>query len=138
MTRFDILFETSRFNVSEVREHFINPCCFGEDLAEWLREQLSEKGVPVGAPYQEDWGWEMRARQGSQGYFLGVGGYLIEGAIDKNDGEWRIMVEKRRSIWEKVRGRNKMSESEPILSIIEDILREQADVRNINREFTSL
>jgi hypothetical protein len=37
MTRFDILFETDRFNVSEVKRHFINPCCFGEDLAGWLR-----------------------------------------------------------------------------------------------------
>jgi hypothetical protein len=27
MARFDILFETDRFNVSQVKEHFINPCC---------------------------------------------------------------------------------------------------------------
>ncbi len=138
MTRFDILFQTNRFNVSEVKRHFINPCCFGEDLAEWLRQQLTKKGVGAGTPYQEDWGWEMLAQQGPQGYFLGVGGYLREGAVDKNDGEWRIMVEKKRSICEKLRGKNKMSETEPILSIIEDILREQADVRNMSREFMPL
>jgi hypothetical protein len=138
MTCVDILFETDRFNVSEVKKHFINPCCFGEDLAEWLRQQLARNGVSAGAPYQEDWGWEMLARQGPQGYFLGVGGCLREGAVGKNDGEWRIIVEKKRSIWEKLRGKNKMSETEPILSMIEDILREQADVRNINREFMSL
>jgi hypothetical protein len=65
------LFQTNRFNVSEVKEHFIDRCCFGEDLAEWLREQLAKKGVSADAPYQQDWGWEMLARQGSQGYFLG-------------------------------------------------------------------
>ncbi|HUD64201.1 MAG TPA: hypothetical protein VMQ17_06480 [Candidatus Sulfotelmatobacter sp.] len=138
MTSFDILFQTNRFNLSEVKERFINPCCFGEDLAEWLREQLAKKGVSADAPYQEDWGWEMLARQGSQGYFLGATGYPSEGAVDKNDGEWRIMVETRRSIWEKLRGKNKISETDPMLSIIEDILREQADVRNMSREFMSL
>jgi len=138
MTHLDILFETNRFNVSEVKEHFTNPCCFGEDLAEWLRQQLAKKGVSAGAPYQEDWGWEMLARQGSQGYFLGVGGYHKEGAVYKNDGEWRIMVEKRRSIWEKLRGKNNMVETEPILSTIEDILREQADLRDVKREVVSL
>lgn len=48
------------------------------------------------------------------------------------------MVETRRSIWEKLRGKNKISETDPMLSIIEDILREQAEVRNISREFMSL
>lgn len=84
MTSFDILFQTNRFNVSEVKEHFINPCCFGEDLAEWLREQLAKKGVSADTPYQEDSGWEMLAREGSQGYFLGATGYPSEGAVDKN------------------------------------------------------
>lgn len=51
MTSFDILFQTNRFNLSAAKEHFINPCCFGEDLAEWLREQLAKKGVSADAPY---------------------------------------------------------------------------------------
>jgi hypothetical protein len=138
MRRFDILFETDRFNVSEVKEHFINACCFGEDLAEWLRQQLTRKGLSAGAPYQEDWGWEMLAQQGSQSYYLGVGGYLREGAVGTNDGEWRIMLEKKRSIWERLRGRNKMVETEPIVAIVEGLLREQADFRNVRPEFVSL
>jgi len=35
--RHDLLFETERFNSSEAGAHFINPNCFGEDLAAWLR-----------------------------------------------------------------------------------------------------
>ena len=46
----DILFETDRFNVSEVKEHFINPCCFGEDLAEWLRQELIKREITASAP----------------------------------------------------------------------------------------
>ena len=138
MTSFNILFETDRFNVSEVKEHFINPCCFGEDLAEWLRQRLAEKGVTAGTPGQEDWGWYLFAQQDSQRYFLGMGGYPGKGGLGKNDGEWRIIVEKRRSIWEKLRGRNKITATDPVVSIIEDILREQPDVRNLSRDFTSL
>ncbi len=80
MNRFDILFETDRFNVSQVKEHFINPCCFGEDVAQWLREKLAEKGAVTGTPGQED--------------FVGVTGFHKEGALNANEGEWRIMVKK--------------------------------------------
>ncbi|HET7891538.1 MAG TPA: hypothetical protein VFL34_08435, partial [Candidatus Sulfotelmatobacter sp.] len=127
----------SRFNVSEVGKHFINPCCFGKDVAEWLRQELAKRGFTVGAPYQEDWGWEMLAQQGSQGYFLGVGGFLKEGAVGKNDGEWRIMVEKKRSIWDILRVRNRIAETEHVLAIVEATLREQTDIRNIRRESVS-
>ena len=56
MNALRILFKTNRFNLSKVGEHFINPCCFGEDLAAWLRIKLSERDVEVREPYQEDWG----------------------------------------------------------------------------------
>jgi hypothetical protein len=45
-----LLFETDRFNLSEVGDHFINPTCFGEDLAAWLRTKLIEQGVEAGEP----------------------------------------------------------------------------------------
>ncbi len=138
MTSFDILFQTNRFNVSEVKEYFINPCCFGEDLAEWLRQQLAKKGSQHRHALPRRLGLGNACRAGLSGLFLGGNRISSEGAVDKNDGEWRIMVETRRSIWERLRGKNKISESDPILSIIEDILREHADVRNISHEFMSL
>ncbi len=30
------LLQTGCFSSTEVQEHFINPCCFGEDFAAWL------------------------------------------------------------------------------------------------------
>jgi hypothetical protein len=55
MNSIDLLFRSSRFNLSEVGEQFINPCCFGEDLAAWLREKLSASGMQVDPSGQEDW-----------------------------------------------------------------------------------
>jgi hypothetical protein len=50
-----ILFTTTCFNLSKVGEHFINPCCFGEDLAAWLRAKLVEGTLRLSN--EEDWGW---------------------------------------------------------------------------------
>ena len=132
--RHDILFETSRFNVTDPKEHFINPCCFGEDAAAWLRGELIEKGFTVGSPGQEDWGWYLQAGYVGNSYFLGFGGYLQEEAAARNMGEWRVMIEKRRSVWDRLRNRNKMSEDEPIVAIVENILRAEIDFHNVRRE----
>ena len=51
----DVLFTTGRFNATVVGEHFINDCCFGEDLAAWLRGELAKSGIECEEPGQEDW-----------------------------------------------------------------------------------
>src|SRR6266496_1588955 len=122
-----ILFETDRFNLSEVKEHFINPCCFGEDLAAWLRGKLLEKGFEVTAPDQEDWGWYIEANCKGSWYFLGIGGNADEASQDSNQGEWRIMVEKRRSVWKKLTGRDEMSEADEMMAAIRKILEAETD-----------
>lgn len=76
MNAYHLLFRTNRFNLSKVQSHFINPCCFGEDLAQWLREKLSERGIRADGPYQEDRGWELVAKAGGQRYYVGGGWQL--------------------------------------------------------------
>jgi hypothetical protein len=112
MNSLDILFKTSRFNLSKVGEHFINPCCFGEDLAAWLRTKLSDRSIEVRQPYQEDWGWELPAKQGSDSYYLCMSGNS-DNSANKDEGEWRIIVEKRRSIWHRVSGVGKIAADDP-------------------------
>ena len=84
----------------------INPCCFGEDLASWLRPKLAEKNIEAAAPYQEDWGWELPARCVRDSYYLCMSGNADDSR--KDEGEWRIIVEKRRSIWELLTGKGKI------------------------------
>jgi hypothetical protein len=53
-----VTFKSSAFNTSEPREYFINPCCFGDDVAKWLIEELRGRGYQTAdAPGQEDFGW---------------------------------------------------------------------------------
>ena len=130
----DIVFETNRFNLSEAKDHFINPCCFGEDLAAWLRGALAQKGIDASEPGQEDWGWCLDATHEGASYFIAIGGNPDDSASDPNQGEWRIAIEKRRSLWDKLMGKNRQTPDEPILDVIAGILKSQPDFRNVRCE----
>ena len=134
MNALDILFKTSRFNLSKVGEHFINPCCFGEDLARWLRLQLEEKNVFATQPYQEDWGWELSVTHSNDSYYLGMSGNADDSAANSDEGEWRIIVEKRRSIWQRLTGKGKIAADDALVVLIENILSRQPDISNVYRE----
>jgi hypothetical protein len=65
--RDDIMIETDLFEHRKVKPHFINPCCFGEDFAAWLRDKLlplEEEGFDFAEPIQEDYGWGFWASHG--------------------------------------------------------------------------
>src|SRR5438876_11436835 len=104
MNALRILFKTGRFNLSKVGDHFINPCCFGEDVARWLRQELTEKKIETREPYQEDWGWELPTKSGDQSYFLCMSGSSDGSTANPDEGKWGIIVEKIRSIWQHVNG----------------------------------
>jgi hypothetical protein len=131
---YDILFETNRFDLSEVKDHFMNDCCFGEDLADWLRGKLIEKGLTVTEPGQEDWGWYIEPTGASSKYFVGIGGISDGDINDGNQGEWRIMIEKRVSPLGKLTGKSKMSEADEMAVLIKGILKAESDFKNIHVE----
>jgi len=70
-----ITIETDIFEHREVRLHFINPCCFGEDLAEWLKQELSRfpgLGFELSEPIQEDYGWGLWASGGKDRFWIAL------------------------------------------------------------------
>src|SRR5215475_11247224 len=67
--------ETDVFEHREVKPHFINPCCFGEDFATWLKQELSrfpELGVELSEPIQEDYGWGLWASRGKDQFWIAL------------------------------------------------------------------
>lgn len=130
----DVLLESSRFNISEVKPHFINPCCFGEDLAQWLINKLEERGIQARKPYQEDWGWEFSAEEDLNSYYIGVGGNSAEDPANPNRGEWRVMITKRRSLIEKLLGKNRLKQEEPIIRTVWNILEAEPSFSNLHFE----
>lgn len=51
-------FHSKYFNTTEPRDYFINPGCYGDDLAAWLIRELENAGIKTTSkPKQEDFGW---------------------------------------------------------------------------------
>jgi hypothetical protein len=125
---------TSRFNVSKVGEYFINPCCFGEDLAAWLRIKLADRVATVGPPGQEDWGWYLQVKYDRDSYLLGMSGYAEENSANADDGEWRIVVKKNRSIWQWMSGKGQITVQDGMFALIQTILRNEPAIREVHDE----
>lgn len=84
-----VTFRSNRFNTSESKSNYINPCCFGDDAAEWLRQQLASSGVTVDPKIgQEDFGWYL-------GFQCGL--YRYHFILSYNsDGHWMGWLERQR------------------------------------------
>jgi hypothetical protein len=133
MNALQIACKTARFNLSKMGELFINPCCFGEDFADWLRIKLTERNVQVRLPYQEDWGWELPAIVGSDSYYLGMSGNADGFNEIEDEGEWNIIIEKKCSIRQRLSGKGKIAANDKIVLILEEILCAEPTIRDVQR-----
>lgn len=131
--RYDLVFSTNRFNLSQPKEYFINECCYGDDLAEWLRAELLKLGIEATKPDQEDWGWYINLQHSANSYFIGIGGNADDESSG-NQGEWRLMIDKIRSLKEKLMGKNLMVENEEIVMILKRIVENEADMKLLRIE----
>ena len=88
-----ITIQTDLFEHREVKPHFINPCCFGEDFAAWLKQKLAplaNKGFEISEPIQEDYGWGLWVSRGKDPFWVALG-YCGEGAQEE-PAQWVVSV----------------------------------------------
>lgn len=88
-----ITIETDLFEHREVKPHFINPCCFGEDFAAWLKAQLSplaDSGFDISEAIQEDYGWGFWARRDKDPFWVALS-YVGDGPQEQ-PAQWVISV----------------------------------------------
>ena len=86
-----VTFRSSKFNTSQSKPNYINPCCFGDDTAEWLLQQLKNSGIKVDPEVsQEDFGWYLGFQCGPNQYNF-VLGY-------NPDGYWMGWLERQRGL----------------------------------------
>ena len=80
-----ITVETDLFEHREVKPHFINPCCFGEDFAGWLLLEiapLTGDGFEFSPPIQEDYGWGFSAQRGKDKFWVALS-YVGDGPTEE-------------------------------------------------------
>jgi hypothetical protein len=85
--------ETDLFEHREVKPHFINPCCFGEDFAAWLKQQLSPlagSGYTFSESIQEDYGWGFWVSRGKDRVWVAIS-YVGDGPQEP-PAQWVVSV----------------------------------------------
>jgi hypothetical protein len=85
--------ETTKFEHEHPQPHFINPCCFGEDFADWLRQRalsLQDSGFTFSTVIQEDYGWGFWSYQSGDSFWIAVS-YIGEGSQDGSI-QWAISL----------------------------------------------
>jgi hypothetical protein len=84
-----VTFRSNRFNTATSKPNYINPECFGDDLAEWLVRELADAGIASDSKIgQEDFGWYLGFQCGPYKYDFVVG--------YNPDGYWMGWLERRR------------------------------------------
>jgi hypothetical protein len=87
-----VTFTSAVFNSTEQKPYFINPCCFGDDVARWLIEQFRERGIAADEePGQEDFGWYVTLRTNDIAHWF-LFSFRPSDGID--DGKWIGFVER--------------------------------------------
>jgi hypothetical protein len=69
-----VTFRSDRFETRLPGEHFVNPGCFGDDVARWLIRELRARGIETAdEPEPEDFGWYFGFRAGDVDCELVIG-----------------------------------------------------------------
>jgi len=125
--RSHVTFKTSRFNQTEVRPHFINDCCFGEDCIAWVIAELRARGwSDLTEAWQEDWGWHTSGARGGRRYLLSVG------LIPEDEPEWLVHITERAPLLDRLRGRGALTVLPDLAPALHDVLRSASDVRDVS------
>jgi hypothetical protein len=95
-----VTFESTAFNMAEPRsDYFINPCCFGDDLAKWLIDELRKQGSETDdEPGQEDFGWYLNFETAGIAHTFVIG-HRPTGETEA--GTWFGVIERNRRFFRK-------------------------------------
>lgn len=121
-----ISFTTDIFESKEVKPHFINDRCFGEDLAQWFVGAATGGEFTFSEPFQEDWGWAIFAETAGEKFVVGFG--IMDESIGDEQADWLITVEKQRK-W--IFGSKDSPLRSNLCDLVQNVLRDKAHIREV-------
>jgi hypothetical protein len=128
-----ITFSAAHFDVTKEPPNPINPIA-GHSVLQWLREKLVGSPYTTTAPAAEDWGWYMSVRGAGAAYLVGAG---ADADTPPGKVEWAVQIHKQRSLIDKITGANKMTADDPLSALIEQILRADPEVDDIDTDLSA-
>jgi len=129
---YSIRFITSKFDVSKEKENPINPI-YGYSLLVWLKT-ITKGKITISEPGAEDWGWYSYTKCEGREYMIGASVFYDKNNNPNSELEWVFQIDKKRSIIEKLLGKEKMSEKDPCLVFFLSIFQDNPEFKNIEVE----
>jgi len=126
-----VTFQSTSFNTTEPKPYFINPCCFGDDLARWLIGQLRGRGVDTDEkPGQEDFGWylDFQIAGVRSTFVVGFGFPPLDASAD---GTWIGWIERSRGFLGSVLGRRNRYIDPSAVELMHTILSTSPNFRDV-------
>ena len=115
-----IRFRSGLFDLAREPENPINPIR-GTSILEWIRDRLPV-GVSASKIEPEDWGWYFDANWAGRTYMVGACAEEGQGG----EAEWLIQFEKSRTFKEKLLGRERLSEGDPVVAFVLSLIRPES------------
>jgi hypothetical protein len=129
-----VTFESTAFNMTEPKDYFINPCCFGDDVAEWLISELRKLGMRADEkPGQEDFGWYLDFEVAGIGHTFVVGRRPTTG---NEAGRWVGWLERRHGFVRSLFGGRKRGIQPSAAEAIHRILTGSPQIRDVRWHFS--
>lgn len=125
-----VTFVTTLFNATEVRDYFINDCCFGDDCAAWLIDRLKAQcDLQIDAePIQEDWGWCFGVTVGQRNFLVGVGLYEDDDVPNR----WLVFIDSQLgSVKRKLLGQADQAEHMAVCEAVDRVLKGKSEINDI-------
>ena len=128
-----VTFESTAFNMTEPKDYFINPCCFGDDVAEWLIGELRKQGMGTDErPGQEDFGWYVNFELAGIGHTFIIG-HRPHGKTE--EGAWIGWLERKRGLIGSILGGRRRGIQASAAQAIHQILTGSQTVRDVRWHF---
>jgi len=128
-----VTFESTAFNMTEPKDYFINPCCFGDDVAAWLIRELRKRGMGTDEkPGQEDFGWYLNFEAAGIGHTFVIG-HRPNGETEV--GTWIGWLERKRGLIGSILGGRRRRIQASAAQAIHKILTGSATVREVRWHF---
>ena len=118
-----VTFRSDAFNTTKTKDDYFNPGNFGDDVAHWLRDQMTARGVQLDPEVeQEDHGWFFTFTPQQTNHDLVVGW---------RDGDWVCWVEKAAGLVASLFGARKKGVEPSAVELVDEILKSSGQIRDI-------
>ena len=123
-------FRTAAFvDPPEVLEKNVNGFA-GHALAAWVIDEIRKRGIDASDDWPEDHGWDFSVAHGGAKYLCAC---IIQ-ADEEGAREGGIIIDKSRSLMDKITGRNRMQNDDPVVGAVRMALNAEPSVRELTME----